>query len=123
MNLSLNTCKFELSNFSLTDQLQKILNNGTIFFLLKIAIPLYYNILEIFFSYCSLNGNMMGKPQYMQAATEHKIPLGLYNVLLIIYFFIHTLTEIKYTLSILRLYFKCTSLMLQILKFTLSILL
>ena len=26
----------------------------------------------------------MGKPQYMQQATEHKIPLGLYNVLLII---------------------------------------
>ena len=30
----------------------------------KIAIPLYYNIL--FFSYYSLNGNMMGKPQYKQ---------------------------------------------------------
>ena len=32
----------------------------------KTTIPLYYNILEIFFSYCSLNVNMMGKTQYKQ---------------------------------------------------------
>ena len=46
---------------------------------------------------------MMGiKPQYMQAATEHKISLGLYNVLLII----KKLSILyKHTSSILYMYF------------------
>ena len=44
----------------------------------------------------------MGKAQYMQAATEHKIPLGLYNVLLII----KKLSILyKHTSSILYMYF------------------
>ena len=43
----------------------------------KIAIPLYYNIQETFFSHCSLNGNLMGKPQYKQLLNI-KYHLGLY---------------------------------------------